>query len=351
MRPEPPPRQISALTAGASDGGPRLIARDKATGEIVGSVNLPAGALGSHAGRGARRIREEWVMRKRGGGSMVCKVMLGAALGLVTSVVAAPLALAQAESYVAPRLPGTDDPDLSGIWQAFTTANWDLEDHSAEAGPLHRQLGMWGAQPPGQSVVLGGEIPYRPDALARRNQNLADRLVVDHDNINTVGDPETKCYLPGVPRATYMPFPFQIIQSTNRLVVAYQFASASRTIPIDGTSEAPVDSWMGWSNGRWDGDSLVVETAGFNGLAWFDRAGNYHSAALRVEERYTPMSPYHLMYEATITDPEVFTRPWTIRFPLYRRIEDNLRLLEFKCVDLAEEYVYGGLVDEEGGAR
>ena len=278
-----------------------------------------------------------------------------AAAALVTAVVglAAPVATGQAGDgdYVAPRLPGTEHPDISGIWQAFTTANWNLQDHGAEAGPLPRRLGVWGAQPPGQGVVLGNEIPYRPEALAKKQENLERRLEVDHDNVNTVGDPEAKCYLPGVPRATYMPFPFQIIQSTDKLIIAYQFASASRTIPLGGSSEAPVDSWMGWSNGRWEGDTLVVEVSGFNDLSWFDRAGNYHSASLAVVERYTPVSPYHLMYEATIADPEVFTRPWTIRLPLYRRIEDDVRLLEFKCVDLAEEYVYGGLVDPEGGGR
>ncbi|MCY3844887.1 MAG: hypothetical protein OXH69_15255, partial [Acidobacteria bacterium] len=136
-----------------------------------------------------------------------------------------------------------------------------------------------------------------------------------------------------------------------RVVIAYQFASANRTIPIGATTEAPIDTWMGWSNGRWEGDTLVVEVTGFHDLPWLDRAGNYHSAGLRVVERYTPISPYHLQYEATIEDPDVFTRPWTIRFPLYRRIEENVRLLEFKCVDLAEPYVYGGLVDPEGGAR
>ena len=271
---------------------------------------------------------------------------VGTAVGLSPSTAAA-----QTEEYVAPRLPGTSNPNLGGIWQAFTTANWDLQDHGAEAGPFPRLLGVWGAQPPGQGVVVGNEIPYRPEALAKKRENLERRLAVDPDNVNTVGDPEAKCYLPGVPRATYMPFPFQIVQSTDKVIIAYQFASASRTIPLGGSSEAPVDSWMGWSNGRWDGDTLVVEVAGFNDLAWFDRAGNHHSAAMRVVERYTPISPYHLMYEATIEDPEVFTRHWTIQLPLYRRVEDDLRLLEFKCVDLAEEYVYGGLVDPEGGGR
>ena len=288
--------------------------------------------------------------RFRGIAGIPAWVLVAAAVG--TAVGLSPsTAAAQTEEYVAPRLPGTSNPNLGGIWQAFTTANWDLQDHGAEAGPFPRLLGVWGAQPPGQGVVLGNEIPYRPEALARKRENLERRLAVDPDNVNTVGDPEAKCYLPGVPRATYMPFPFQIVQSTDKVIIAYQFASASRTIPLGGSSEAPVDSWMGWSNGRWDGDTLVVEVAGFNDLAWFDRAGNHHSAAMRVVERYTPISPYHLMYEATIEDPEVFTRHWTIRLPLYRRVEDDLRLLEFKCVDLAEEYVYGGLVDPEGGGR
>ncbi len=288
--------------------------------------------------------------RFRGIAGIPTWVLVAAAVG--TAVVLSPsTAAAQTEEYVAPRLPGTSNPNLSGIWQAFTTANWDLQDHGAEAGPFPRLLGVWGAQPPGQGVVVGNEIPYRPEALARKRENFERRLAVDPDNVNTVGDPEAKCYLPGVPRATYMPFPFQIVQSTDRVIIAYQFASASRTIPLGGSSEAPVDSWMGWSNGRWDGDTLVVEVAGFNDLAWFDRAGNHHSAAMRVVERYTPISPYHLMYEATIEDPGVFTRHWTIRLPLYRRVEDDLRLLEFKCVDLAEEYVYGGLVDPEVGGR
>ena len=288
--------------------------------------------------------------RFRGIAGISAWVLVAAAVG--TAVGLSPsTAAAQTEEYVAPRLPGTSNPNLGGIWQAFTTANWDLQDHGAEAGPFPRLLGVWGAQPPGQGVVVGNEIPYRPESLARKRENFERRLAVDPDNVNTVGDPEAKCYLPGVPRATYMPFPFQIVQSTDRVIIAYQFASASRTIPLGGSSEAPVDSWMGWSNGRWDGDTLVVEVAGFNDLAWFDRAGNHHSAAMRVVERYTPISPYHLMYEATIEDPDVFTRHWTIRLPLYRRVEDDLRLLEFKCVDLAEEYVYGGLVDPEGGGR
>jgi hypothetical protein len=250
------------------------------------------------------------------------------------------------ETYQAPRLKGTDKPDLTGIWQAMTTANWDIQDHSADAGTAPRVVGIYGAQHPGQGIVEGNDIPYRPEAMAKKQENLKNRLAVDHDNLNTVGDPEAKCYLPGVPRATYMPFPFQILQSTDKVVIAYQYANASRTIPLGKASEAPVDFWMGWSNGHWEGDTLVVDVKGFNDMTWFDRAGNYHSDALHVVERYTPMTPNHLMYEATIEDPNVFSRPWKISLPLYRRMEKDVQLLEFKCVDLSEEFLYGGLVKQ-----
>jgi len=252
----------------------------------------------------------------------------------------------QVQTFQAPRLKGTDKPDLTGIWQALTTANWDIQDHSADAGPFPRLLGIWGAQHPGQGVVEGNELPYRPEALAKKQENFKKRLAIDHDNLNTVGDPEAKCYLPGVPRATYLPYPFQILQSTDKVVIAYQYANASRTIPLAKATEPPVDFWMGWSNGHWEGDTLVVDVKGFNDMTWFDRAGNFHSEALHVVERYTPTSPYHMTYEATIDDPKVFTRPWKMTMPLYRRVEKNVQLLEFKCVDLSEEYLYGGLVKQ-----
>jgi hypothetical protein len=250
----------------------------------------------------------------------------------------------QEQAYKAPRMVGTDKPDLNGIWQTLTTANWDLLDHSASAGPAPRAMGIWGAQPPGRGIVEGGEIPYTPEALAKKQENFKRRLEVDHDNLNTVGDPEAKCYMPGVPRAAYLPYPFQILQSTDRIIMAYAFANASRTIPLDKATEPPVDFWMGWSNGSWDGDTLVVDVTGFNDMTWFDRAGNHHSEQLHVVERYAPMTPYHLQYEATIEDPQVFTRPWKISLPLYRRMEKDVQLLEFKCVDLSEEFVYGGLL-------
>ena len=250
----------------------------------------------------------------------------------------------QAPTYQAPRLPGTTNPDVSGLWQALNTANWDIQAHGVRESPFPKLLGVLDAQPAGEGVVEGNEIPYRPEALAKKKANFENRLKADPQKLHEIGDPEAKCYMPGVPRATYMPHPFQILQSTKKIVIAYAMNSASRTISLDKRSEAPVDSWMGWSNGRWEGDTLVVDVTGFNGLAWFDRAGNFASETLHVVERYTPMSPTHLMYEATIEDPTVFTRPWKMSMPLYRRLEKNAQFFEFKCVDIAEEYIYGSLI-------
>ena len=246
-----------------------------------------------------------------------------------------------AGSYKAPRLPGTKHPDLNGLWQAVNTAYWDIQDHSAQPAPV-LAMGAWGAIPSGRGVVEGNEIPYQAWALAKKQENYARRMTVDPFNF-AVGDPELRCFLPGVPRATYLPFPFQIIQSTNLLLFSYEFADASRLINMENHREPPNDFWMGWSNGRWEGDTLVIEVTGFNGQTWFDRAGNFHSEALKVTERYTPSSPYHLQYEAIIEDPKVFTRPWKISMPLYRRVEPGAQRLEFKCVEFTEELIYGSL--------
>ena len=224
-------------------------------------------------------------------------------------------------------------PNLNGIWQAMSTAHWDLEDHSPAAGPLY-QMGAVGATPGGQGVVEGGAIPYKPEALAKKKINFASRLSLD---------PEVKCYMPGIPRATYMPFPFQIVQSPNMILMAYEFASSDRVINMGKRVEAAVDTWMGTANGKWEGDTLVVDNTGFNDQTWFDRAGNFHSDQLRVVERFTLMGPDHIQYEATIEDPQTFTRPWKISMPLYRRVEKNVQLTDFKCVEFAEELLYGHL--------
>ena len=247
-------------------------------------------------------------------------------------------------TYRAPRL-ADGRPDLNGIWQALVTANWDLQDHEAQPGPHPELSGAYAAGPAGQSIIEGGEIPYKPDALAKKKSNFENRLRVDVSDDKTwhaLGDPEMKCYMPGVPRAAYMPFPFQIVQGTGpSILMAYEFASATRIIRMNWEQAAPTDSWMGWSRGRWEGDTLVVDVTGQREETWFDRAGDFHSDALHVVERYTPVSPYHVMYEATIEDPKVFTRPWKISFPLYRRMEKNVQLLEFKCVPFTEELLFG----------
>lgn len=251
--------------------------------------------------------------------------------------------------YRAPAGPG-GHPDLNGVWQALNTANYDLEAHAARAamalrpgpyGPVPAKevvaLGAVGAVPAGLGVVEGGRIPYKPEALARKIENQKRWLE---------RDPEIKCYLPGVPRATYMPYPFQIFHSEQALLFAYEYAGATRNILFKDPGPAPVDSWMGQSVGRWEGGSLVVEITAQNDQTWFDRSGNFHSDQLRVVERYTPTGPDTMRYEASITDPETFTRPWKIAMTLYRRVGEDARLQQFKCVEFVEELMYGHLRKE-----
>jgi len=259
-----------------------------------------------------------------------------------------PAASQDTPPYRAPRLAGTQSPDLNGIWQALNSANWDLEPHAASASAFPALLGAIGAEPAGQGVVEGGKIPYQPWAEARKKENFARRFThpIDLATNEAAGDPEAKCFLPGVPRATYIGLPFQIVQTAKQVLFTYEFASATRIIYMDRKPKVPADAWMGWSIGRWEGDTLVVDVTNQVDRTWFDRAGNFHSDAIHVVERYTPVSPYHLMYEATIEDPKVFTRPWKIAMPLYRHIERNSQLLEFKCVEFAEEFMYGHLIEE-----
>jgi hypothetical protein len=230
-------------------------------------------------------------------------------------------------------------PDQSGIWQAVGTAHWDLEDHGPQA-PLVYQLGAVGAVPGGRGVVQGGPIPYQPWAAEQKKTNFANRLSED---------PEIKCYMPGVPRATYLPFPLQIVQTPRDVFIAYEFANADRKINMGEPTEFPYGTWMGWSNGRWDGDTLVVDVTGLNGMSWLDRAGNFTSEEAHIVERYTPIDRDHLRYDVTIEDPTVFTRPWTISMPLYRRIDENAQLVEFRCVEFTERLLYGDLEKKPAG--
>ena len=242
-------------------------------------------------------------------------------------------AAGQESTYQAPRT-ADGRPDLNGIWQTLGSAHWDIEGHAARSGPIV-ELGAVGAIPGGLGVVEGGPIPYQPWAAAQKQENFENWVTAD---------PVVKCYMPGVPRATYLAFPFQIVQTPDHVLIAYEFASASRIIYMSQPDfESPFDTWMGHSRGHWDGDTLVVDVTAQVGDTWFDSAGNFHSDALRVTERYTPIGPNVLRYEATIEDPSVFTRPWTMRMPLYRRLDENVQLLEFKCVEFVEELMYGHL--------
>jgi len=238
---------------------------------------------------------------------------------MAAAIVLLGVARAQPQADRLTRIAG--HPDFNGIWQALNTAYWNLEGHSAEALKDFWQLGAMGAIPAGQSVVRGETIPYRPEALAKRDANRKK---------GPAADPEAKCYMLGVPRVTYHNMPFQIFQGEGDLLMVYPFAAATRVIYMTDRSELPVDSWMGKSTGAWDGDVLVVTTKWQNGESWLDRAGNHASNQLTVTERFTLLGPHHISYEATLDDPQTFTRPWTIEMPLYRLIDPQAQLLEHK---------------------
>ncbi len=218
---------------------------------------------------------------------------------------------ALAQTYHPPRT-RDGQPDLQGVWQAETTASYDIEAHAAT-------LGM----PAGTGIVVGGEIPYTPEAAAKRKQNFQNRAAED---------PNNKCFLPGVPRANYMPFPLQIFQTAKDVAILYEFVHAYRLIPLDGSKHPDdVDFWMGDSRGHWEGDTLVVDVSDLNDQTWFDASGNFHSGALHVVERYTRTGPDTIGYEATMEDPKVFTRSWKISLSFYRQREKDAQLLEYDC--------------------
>lgn len=254
--------------------------------------------------------------------------------------------LIAADSYEPARLTN-GKPDFNGVWQVLNRANDNLEPHSAQAAMAFREgpvvpvpaqevvaLGAVGAVPAGLGVVEGGAIPYKRRALAQRNENRANWLS---------SDPEIKCYLPGVPRANYMDLGFEIAHNNDVLLFSYEYAGAVRNIHMSDPGPAPLDSWMGQSWVNWDGDTMVVETSGFNGQTWLDRSGNYHSDQLKVTERYTLTSAYTMLYEATLEDPTVYTRPWTISMPIYKRTAPDDQLMQFNCVEFVEELLYGHL--------
>ncbi len=242
---------------------------------------------------------------------------------LIATTAFVSLAAAPAAAQASGSLRRTADgkPDLSGVWQAVTTANWNLQAHAAEKDV-----------PAGLGVVEGDEIPYQPLAAAKKQENFKNRATAD---------PELKCYLPGVPRITYMPYPFQILQTPTQVTILYEYVHAVRRVYMDSPHpKGPIEWYMGDSRGRWEGDTLVVDAVHFTDQTWLDRAGNFHSDALHVVERYTPIGPSHIQYEVTIEDPKVFTRPWKMSMPLYRRLEPNMRILEYECYTFGLEHTW-----------
>ena len=245
-----------------------------------------------------------------------------------------------------------DKPNFNGIWQVTNTANWDLLAHTMRPAVTHPgvyegvdvlgapvlALGSVGGVPPGPGVVEGNEIPYTPEAAAQKQDN-ADHWL-DRD-------PEVRCYLPGTPRAMYMPYPMQIVQGTGTIFIRFAYARASRTIHMAEAEPPPDDMWMGFSRGRWDGDTLVVNVTDFNDRTWFSRAGDFHSSALQLVERFTPITPDAIHYEVTIEDSNVFTRPWTMSMVLYRQLETNAELIDYHCVEMVEETFLGHLRKEQ----
>ena len=289
-------------------------------------------------------------------GSTVVTAVTAATVGAVISVAVAGIAGQDQDQPTRPAQTPDGRPNFNGVWQAVNEAHWDLEAHEALPGMVMQDgvydyeyakvpaapvvaLGAAAGVPGSLGVVQGdGRIPYTEEALRIKEENAENWI--DRD-------PELKCYLPGIPRAMYMPYPFQIVQGTDKIHMTFGFSNAARVIHLDDVDLPPDYTYMGHSVGRWEGDTLVVDVTEFNGRTWFDRAGNFHSEALRLTERFTPMTADAIWYEVTVTDPETFTEPWTIAMPLYRRLDPNATVLDYPCIEFAEEFMYGHLRREQ----
>lgn len=226
-----------------------------------------------------------------------------------------------------PRL-ANGKPDFSGIWQTTSAADYDLEPHSNRKDA-----------PPSAGIVEGGVIPYLPQALEQKKKNFAER---------NAEDPSLKGWTLGVPRGVYYPEPFQIFQRAADLKIIHQFGHSVRTIHTNNTDhpEDPNDWWLGDSRAKWDGDTLVVDVKDFNDKTWLDRAGNFHSDALHVVERWKLLDANTIEYKATIEDTKVFSKPWNISVILYRHREKNFQLIEDYRYTLDYDQYYPPTVDK-----
>ncbi len=251
------------------------------------------------------------------------RASLAAALvsGLLAAAIAPAVTLA-ADAGPIPRL-ANGRPDFSGIWETLSNADEDLEPHSARDDAA-----------PSAGVVVGNVIPYLPKALEQKARNFSARAT---------DDPRLKCWTLGTPRDIYYPEPFQIFERPQDLTLVFEFGNTVRDIHTDGTLH-PVDTdnefWLGDSRGHWEGDTLVVDVRDFNDETWLDRAGDFHTEALHVIERWTLLDANTLDYRATLSDPNVFSRPWTLEVLLYRRREKNFHLIENYCFTLDYDQYY-----------
>jgi len=249
---------------------------------------------------------------------------LGLVLLFAASALILPLSSVSAATATIGKIPrlANGKPDFSGIWQAISAADFDLEPH----GPRKDA-------PPGQGVIEGDFIPYLPKALEQKKKNFAARATED---------PRSKCFTLGVPRGIYYPEPFQIFQQARDLTILHQFGHSVRTVHTNGTDHplVPNDWWLGDSRGHWEGDTLVVDVKHFNDETWLDRAGNFHSDSLHVVERWKYLDPNTIEYKATLEDEQVYSRPWTINVLLHRHREKNFQLIENYCYTLDYDQYY-----------
>jgi hypothetical protein len=222
-----------------------------------------------------------------------------------------------------PRL-ANGKPDFSGIWQTTSAADYDLEPHSTRLDA-----------PPGAGVVAGNVIPYLPQALEQTKKNF---------EVRQSADPRLKCWTLGIPRGIYYPEPFQIFQRARDLTLVFEFGHSVRTINTNGTlhptEENANEFWLGDSRGHWEGDTLVVDVTDFNDETWLDRAGDFHSEALHVVEKWTFLDSNTIEYQARMEDPNVFSRPWDLEVLLYRHREKNFQLIENYCFTLDFDKYY-----------
>ena len=249
-----------------------------------------------------------------------------AVAAIAYSVSPALTAQAPAGGQTSARRAASGQPDLQGVWRVWNLAKYDLEDHGARPGV-----------PAGRGFVVDppdGKIPYQPSALEKRRQNYENSRNPDPWKN---ADPYVKCYLPGIPRMTYLGWPFQIIQTPDAVTFVYEWAHKKRLVALNAPAPASEGetAWMGMARGRYEGNSLVINLTNFNSYTWFDMAGNFHSDALQVVERYTPINADTLQYEATMTDPKVFTRPWTIRMAIQR--QKDIGILDYECTAMLDE--------------